>query len=390
MVWGESNSMNIFLAGMGNMNGKLNVYLAGDYLFPYEGSTTDVYLMGYYRLLSYDYQKKLVDKIIERKEKLRLFLAGADKFGDEERKKALDLYLAGMYWENKETLEQVVPSNALFSYENLQIREPKGLDIYHMFGAKLFIDSGAYSMWTRGVSIDVDAYIKWLNDRADYLDLFGQVDAIPGTKEGGATYQEVKEAAQKTWDNYLYMRARLKKPEGLLYTFHVGEPKEFLAQALEWTDENGNHIPYIALGGMVGKTAQVRRNFLQMCYSIIEKSSNPNVKVHAFGMTSRDLLTEFPITSADSTSWIMVAANGGIMTDLGTVAISANRVNEMNHYSHLPKDALQQFEKQVGEFGFTLDEMSTDRNKRIIHNARYMKDRISKIQYKPSGKKRLF
>ena len=382
--------MDIYLAGMGNMNGKLNIYFAGDYMFPYEASTTDVYLLGYNRLLSYDYQKKLVDKIIERKKQLKLYLAGADKFGAEERRKALDLYLAGSYAESAETLKQVVPSNVLFSYENLQIKEPKGLDIYHMFGAKLFIDSGAYSMWTKGVTINVDEYINWLNERADYLDLFGQVDAIPGTKEGGATQKEVRDAAQKTWENYLYMRSKLKKPEGLLYTFHVGEPKEFLEQALEWTDENGKHIPYIALGGMVGKTAQTRRHFMEMCFKIIRNSSNPNVKVHAFGMTSKDLLGEFPVTSADSTSWIMTAANGGIMTDVGVVTVSSNRINEPTHYSHLPADLLQEFEKEVGEFGFTLEELANERNKRVIHNARYMKDRISKIVYKPTGRRTLF
>lgn len=373
------------------MNGKLDIYFAGDYMFPYDANTTDVYLLGYNRLLSYDYQKKLVDKIIERKNKLELYLAGLDKFGKEEKMRALDLYLAGAWDENKRTLDEVLPSNVLFSYENLQVRSAKDLDKYHTFGSKLFIDSGAYSMWTRGIEIDVDEYINWLNERADYLDLFGQVDAIPGTKEGGATYQEVREAAQKTWDNYLYMRSRLKKPEGLLYTFHVGEPKEFLEQALEWTDENGNHIPYIALGGMVGKTSLVRKNFLDMCFTIIKNSSNPDVKVHAFGMTSKDLLAKFPITSADSTSWIMTAANGGIMTDVGTVIVSENKSNLPEHFSHLPEDLREEFDKEIKEFGFSLEELSTDRNKRVIHNARFMKDRISKIEYKPAmKKKRLF
>lgn len=381
----------LYLAGMGNMNGKLNIYFAGDYMFPYDANTTDVYLLGYNRLLSYDYQKKLVDKIIDRKKALELYLAGCDKFGKEERRNALDLYLAGIKDEKQSTQEAVMPSNVLFSYENLQVRSAKDFDIYHTFGSKLFIDSGAYSMWTRGVEIDVDEYINWLNERAEYLDLFGQVDAIPGTKEGGATQQEVREAAKKTWDNYLYMRSKLKKPEGLLYTFHVGEPKEFLKQALEWTDENGNHIPYIALGGMVGKTAEVRKNFMTMCFDIIKKSSNPNVKVHAFGMTSKNLLTKFPVTSADSTSWIMTAANGGIMTDVGTVIVSKNQANQPDHFSHLPPKLMEEFNKEVKEFGFTLEELSEDRNKRVIHNARYMKDRISKIVYTPSiQKKRLF
>lgn len=381
--------MDLYLAGNGEKM-KLALFFAGDYQLPYKDSNTDVYLLGYNRLLSYDYQQSLTDKIIERKKKLELYLGGLDKFGEEERRKALDLYLAGGYAETEETFDGILPSNVLFSYENLQIKDPKGLDIYHLFGSKLFIDSGAFSMWTKGKEIDVDAYIKWINDRAEYIDLYGQVDAIPGTRTGVPTQKEVREAAQKTWDNYLYMRPKMKKPEGLLYTFHVGEPKEFLMRALEWKDENGNYIPYIALGGMVGKNSTIRRNFLRMCFDIIKKSPNPNVKVHAFGMTSRDILSEFPITSADSTSWIMTGAIGGIMTDTGTVIVSEQQRNDPNHYSNFPADAVKKFEEKVCEFGFTLDELAADRNKRIVHNARFMKDRCSKIVYKPVRKRTLF
>ena len=31
------------------------------------------------------------------------------------------------------------------------------------------------------------------------------------------------------------------KPKSLLYTFHVGEPIEYLERALEWKDDNGNY-----------------------------------------------------------------------------------------------------------------------------------------------------
>ena len=78
------------------------------------------------------------------------------------------------------------------------------------------------------------------------------------------------------------------------------------------------------------------------------------------------------------------------MTDVGTVTVSSNQVSSPTHYSHLPKDMLKKFEEMVGEFGFTLEELANERNKRIVHNARYMKDRISKIQYRPSKKRTLF
>lgn len=403
----------------------VDLFLAGEYLFKItDDGYADVFCFNYNRLLSYDYQAKLTDRLIQGMQKMELYLAGANsnkhvkgaayllfdhfncllsyarsdekgqvnKFIKKKKGEGMDLYCVGPEKANiMAVASEELGHNMLFSY-----LDAKAIDKYKEMVAshgKLFIDSGAFSAWTKGKVIDVDAYIKWINDRADYIDLYGQIDVIPGDRNSGKlpSHEEVREAAQKTWENYLYMRPKMKKPEGLLYTFHVGEPIEFLKQALEWTDENGNYIPYIALGGMVGKTAEVRDRFLEQCFDVIMKSSNPNVKVHAFGMTDRNLLMKYPITSADSTSWIMTGAVGSIMSDVGTVALSSQQVNLPTHYSHLPKEALEQFEKSIAEYGFTLDELAESRDKRIMHNARFMKKKFADIEYKPAVKKqRLF
>lgn len=327
-------------------------------------------------LLSYarNDQKSQVEKIVKLKEEL------------------MELYIVGPEKANiMAVASEELNHNMLFSYlDKTAIDKYKEMISSH---GKLFIDSGAFSAWTQGKTIDVDEYIRWINDRADYIDLYGQVDVIPGDRNTGAlpTTEEVKIAAQKTWENYLYMRPKMKKPEGLLYTFHVGEPIEFLKRALEWTDENGNYIPYIALGGMVGKSADTRDRFLEKCFDTIKNSPNPNVKVHAFGMTDRDLLMKYPITSADSTSWIMTGATGGIMTDAGMVTVSSQQSNSMNHFSHLSQEAIDEFNKSIAEYGFTLEELAESRDKRIMHNARYMKKKFEEIEYKPQiKKKRLF
>lgn len=361
----------------------MKLYLAGEYIFP---SKIDFGLF-HNRLLSYDYQLKFVDKLQELKEKMNLYMDGGDTFGREEFKKYMDLYLATS--EKEQFNKQDFDFNVLFNF-----LESQNTDYYHnndMYRGKLFIDSGAFSSWTKGKKIDVDSYIQWLNDRP-FIDLFGQVDVIPGDRVMGATLEEVEEAAGKTWENYLYMRERVIKKESLLYTFHVNEPIKYLKQALEWTDENGNHIPYIALGGMVGKPRAVRRAFLENCFNVIEKSSNPDVKVHAFGMTDFDLLEEFPIYSADSTSWIMVGAMGNIMTNFGNIAVSENQKNDKNHFSHLSKDVITEFNKMIGKYGFTLEELSISVDKRIMLNAMYMIEKASKInnRKKRIKKKKLF
>lgn len=327
-------------------------------------------------LMSYHYQKKKADIYIkDRKEIMKLFLAGADKFGIEEAKKYMKLYLAGV----SETDKPPIDSNALFSYYFQQKQNVVDKLKDYIKPGKLFIDSGAFSAFTKGVKIDVDSYIDWINERTDDITVYGQLDIIPATLSSEVGLTVYEESARKTWENYLYMHLKMKEPEKLLYTFHVGEPIKYLKQALEWTDENGNHISYIALGGMVGKPRAIRRAFLENCFNAIKKSSNPDVKVHAFGMTDFEILEEFPIYSADSTSWIMVGAMGNIMTDFGNIAVSENQKNDKNHFSHLSKESIEDFNKMIGKYGFTLEELSVSRNKRIMFNAMYMIERASKI-----------
>ena len=372
----------LFMAG-GSDGGRpimpVEIYSAGEYLFP---NKTDVYILGYNRLLSYGYQKKLVDSIIA----MDLLINGLQGANEERGKGWMDLYLVGPEKEIiMETVTNDIKSNMLFNY----IDGKKATDKYkdQIKPKKLFIDSGAFSAWTKGKAIDADEYIAWINERADFIDLYGQIDVIPGDIVKGHTHEQVEEAAAATWENYLYMRPKMVKPEGLLYTFHVGEPYTYLEQALEWKDDNGNLIPYIALGGMVGKPMPMKKAFLNSCFNIIKKSSNPKVKVHAFGMTSFPLLEQYPITSADSTSWIMTGANGNIMTDVGIIAVSDQMAKLQSHYSHLPKHLQQAFEDSLSEFGFTLDELRHSRDNRIMFNARYMNKKASNIKYNPGPKK---
>ena len=296
----------------------------------------------------------------------------------------MDLYFAG-----SEAFTNLVfdyPINLLMSYFYVKDKFNKVNFDKDMFSRKIFIDSGAFTAWTKGKSINVDEYIEWINNNNDYIYLYGQIDSIPGDIVKGATKEQVEEAAQKTWENYLYMRPKMKNPDGLLYTFHVGEPYEYLKQALEWKDSDGKLIPYIALGGMVGKPRQVKEQFLDNCFEIIKNSSNPNVKVHAFGMTSFDLLEQYPITSADSTSWIMTGANGGIKTDMGVINVSVNKKKLPEHYSHLDSIHQDNFNNTIKKYGFTLDELSDSYENRLRYHIQYMQDKASNLTYKPKLK----
>lgn len=347
------------------------LYLAGDSSgFP--EATPSKLIEQYNILLSYMHPvgKKAADKVCETKRGayMDLFLVGPEK----------DIIM------NEVT--QVTKSNVLFNFGDGKKATERYM--HAIKPKKLFIDSGAFSAWTKGKTVDLDAYIDWINERADFIDLYGQIDVIPGDIRNGATSKQVAEAAEATWKNYLVMRPRMVNPDGLLYTFHVGEPYDYLRQALEWRDPEGNPIDYMALGGMVGKPMPIKWQFLDTCFKIIKESSNPNVKIHAFGMTSLDILEAYPITSADSTSWIMTGANGNIMTDFGIIAVSDQMARLPEHYSHLREDLQLAFQESLSVFGFTLDELRHSRDNRIMFNARYMNHKVSNLQYRPGPKRK--
>ena len=146
----------------------------------------------------------------------------------------MDLYLVGPASENvMEVVTGEIKANMLFNY----IVGKKAADKYEekIKPGKLFIDSGAFSAWTRGEQIDVDEYINWINERADFIDLYGQVDTIPGDKIKGHTQEQVEEAARATWENYLYMTEDEKKPWSIILS-SWRTVRRFM---YEWTDEDG-------------------------------------------------------------------------------------------------------------------------------------------------------
>ena len=97
----------------------------------------------------------------------------------------MDLYFVGMKFnregsqkELNEFMMDTLQANCLLSYTNdkaeidKRIKEPN-------YKGKFFIDSGAFTMWTKGKSVNVDEYIEFINQRCNFIDLYGQVDYIP-------------------------------------------------------------------------------------------------------------------------------------------------------------------------------------------------------------------
>lgn len=209
----------------------------------------------------------------------------------------------------------------------------------------LFIDSGAFSIHTGNAHFPdksikeptfrqwEDNYIEYLNSIDEYTDVFAQLDTIPGKFQQPKKPEDYVESAQKSWDNYLYMRSKLKSPEKLMPVFHYGEDLSALKNMLEWRAEDGSKLDYIGISPANDASQEEKDIYISQCNDIIDKSSNPNVKTHLYGMTSLQSLAKNRCYSADSVSHRLQAAYSKILSPTFGVISTSMRVRKDNNKS---------------------------------------------------------
>ena len=142
----------------------------------------------------------------------------------------------------------------------------------------IFADSGAYSAWSQGGSVDIESYAEWLERYQDLFTVYANLD-VKGDVEAGLK-------------NQTYLEGRGLHP---LPVFHAGEPWEVL-------DEMVERYSYVAIGGIAGSfqsSSPVSYRFLIKCFRIAEGRA----ALHGFGITSWAVLKDFPWYSVDSSSW---------------------------------------------------------------------------------------
>lgn len=295
---------------------------------------------------------------------------------------AFDFYFAGSQCEETTQLMRKLGANTLKSYIN-DIREiPQWFEFKRQgWTGKLLIDSGAFTVHRKGGTVDIDAYIKWLNDNDEFIDYAIELDHIPGKWGTVRTSEQLEEGAKNSWKNYLYMIQYCKSPEKILPVFHQGENFKYLEQIVNFKI-NENYVPYICISGNKELTNKQREEWYARCYNIIVNSNNPHVKVHCLGSATMSNVEKFPFTSMDATSWIMTGATGGILTDYGVVQVSKESVKDKSHISHLPEDVKNKIEYCCTKYGITLSQVMENYKYRMLLNINYLYDLSNKISFK--------
>jgi hypothetical protein len=204
-----------------------------------------------------------------------------------------------IYFAGAETFIDLLIANGvkrmLISYFMLQQKQVR--NIRNFFGNKwsddldIFLDSGAFSAYTQGVPIDLHQYMNFLNFNKDYLTVYALLDVMGDSA--------------KTMENLRIMEEAGLKPLAVYQL--ASESWDDLEKLCETHD-------YIALGGMVAsekfKDKNVLKKYLNRAFSV---GMQYKTKFHAFGVTSSDILLNFPFYSADSTTWLVGGRSGAVM-----------------------------------------------------------------------------
>lgn len=157
---------------------------------------------------------------------------------------------------------------------------------------RVWMDSGAFSAFTLGSTIDMLEYCRWCDRWREVMDYYAVLDVI-GSAEG--TYQNQKK-----------MEAAGVRP---VPCFHYGEDPAWLERYM------AEGYSYIALGGMVPIESDQLLTWLDDVWEhyLCNPDGTPKIKVHGFGLTTFDLVARYPWFSVDSSSWLATGSFGSIM-----------------------------------------------------------------------------
>ena len=284
----------------------------------------------------------------------------------------MNLFLAGLYTANihltGSTMEKFTPiekqhrlecKNLLESYH--YVHKQTAVDKMREDGAKIFLDSGAFSAWTKGVTIDMEKYCGYIKENSDIIRVEGDMvmaSVLDSIGDDLGTFQNQKR-----------MEDLGVRP---LPCFHYGEDPRYLEYYIA-------NYSYITIGGMVAQSTKSLTIWLDDIWEkyMIDGAGHPKTKVHAFGVTTPYLMRRYPWFSVDSSTWVQWASNGTVMINEKSMPISEHstcRKMEGQHFYTFTQPQQDAIRKIIESFGNTPERLSTEYVARWIYNIKQYND----------------
>ena len=171
----------------------------------------------------------------------------------------------------------------------------------------LIVDSGAFSAWNSGKSIDVVKYAAFIRQfQQEHGALFRELifvnlDVIPGAPGQTITHAQGIAAAEQGFRNYEYL---LKETHAaIMPVYHQGED---LSWCQRYLDIN---VTYFGISPSNDIQTERRAKWLDVVFPLVPDT----VRVHGLAVTSPALMYQYPWFSVDSITYKMKSGMGGFM-----------------------------------------------------------------------------
>lgn len=210
---------------------------------------------------------------------------------------------------------------------------------------QLMLDSGAFSAWNQGTSIDLRKYIAFLREYEKHLFSYVVLDVLPEGKESARTAEANERGARLSDINQQKMKDAGLSP---IPVFHQDESFKWLELMLK------NGETYIGISSRKDLTHKRVMPWLDEVWSVLADSKGrPIVRTHGFGITAIPMLLRYPWYTTDSTTWALSAGFGLIYVPPPGLDGKPNYLTHPQQVvtSGIEQDSLGQQERQFDRLG---------------------------------------
>jgi len=189
-----------------------------------------------------------------------------------------------------------------------------GLDKLEYVPENLTLDSGAFTAWNAGKSVDIHKYVefchKWMAVKPDLKAV--NLDVIPGERGRTSTKAEREAGMEQSLKNADYLRGQGITIEEV---FHQDEPFDFLDLLISRMQPN--EVLGISPRNDVNKKQRIIW-LKQILKHMVDKYGKDNIpKTHGLAVTNPDSINAFPFYSVDSSTYVNPMRFGAVIDEYG-------------------------------------------------------------------------